>query len=163
MDNQASLPLFDDCPINDSLAITPNDADNLLEDYAATGLSTHDHPVALLHREKSLNYITTADKLQGKAHKSVVKVLGCVTGRQAPGTAAGVTFLTLEDHTGNMNVVVWVSTARAQQPTFLKAKLLQVNGVIERSKEGVIHIIAGKLIDRTPWLASLSLTSRDFH
>ena len=93
----------------------------------------------------------------------MVKVLGCVTGRQAPGTAAGVTFLTLEDHTGNMNVVVWVSTARAQQPTFLKAKLLQVNGVIERSKEGVIHIIAGKLIDRTPWLASLSLTSRDFH
>ena len=163
MDNQATLPLFDDCPNNDSLAITPNDADNLLEDYAATGLSTHDHPVALLHREKSLNYITTADKLHGKTHKSVVKVLGCVTGRQAPGTAAGVTFLTLEDHTGNMNVVVWVSTARAQQPTFLKAKLLQVNGVIERSKEGVIHIIAGKLIDRTPWLASLSLTSRDFH
>jgi error-prone DNA polymerase len=90
-------------------------------------------------------------------------VLGCVTGRQAPGTAAGVTFITLEDHTGNMNVVVWVATARAQQTTFLKSTLLQVNGIVERSKEGVIHIIAGKLIDRTQWLKSLHLASRDFH
>ena len=90
-------------------------------------------------------------------------MLGCVTGRQAPGTAAGVTFLTLEDDTGNINVVVWQSTARAQQLPFLKAKLLQVSGILERSKEGVIHIIAGKLIDRTPWLDALNVPSRDFH
>ena len=62
-----------------------------------------------------------------------------------------------------MNVVVWQATARAQQKVFLKAKLLQVNGIVEHSKEGVVHVIAGKLIDRTPWLESIIIPSRDFH
>jgi error-prone DNA polymerase len=163
MDQQASLPLFDNQPLENSLNRAPNEAENLLEDYAATGLCTNNHPIALLSKKKDLSFITPANQLISKAHKSVVKVLGCVTGRQAPGTAAGVTFITLEDHTGNMNVVVWVATARAQQTTFLKSTLLQVNGIVERSKEGVIHIIAGKLIDRTQWLKSLHLASRDFH
>lgn len=163
MDQQASLPLFDSQPVEDSLNKVPTEADDLLEDYASTGLCANNHPIALLSKQRSLSYITPASELGNKAHKSVVKVLGCVTGRQAPGTAAGVTFLTLEDHTGNMNIVVWVATARAQQTTFLKSTLLQVNGIIERSKEGVIHIIAGKLIDRSEWLTSLNLASRDFH
>ena len=139
------------------------EAENLLEDYASTGLSVNNHPISLLKKQRKLKDISWSNSLKDKTNKSVVKVLGAVTGRQAPGTAAGVTFLTLEDDIGNMNVVVWQATARAQQQTFLKAKLLQVNGIIERSKEGVIHIIAGKLIDRTPWLEKLSLSSRDFH
>jgi len=163
MDNQSSLPLFNGLNNKDTFVATPSVAENLLEDYSSIGLSVNDHPAALLHRENELNFITCAIDLSTKPHKSVVKVLGCVTGRQAPGSAAGVTFLTLEDHTGNINVVVWQATSRAQQQIFLKSTLMQVNGIIERSDEGVVHIIAGKLIDRTPWLKRLSLTSRDFH
>lgn len=165
MDTQGSLPLFEEHEDlhNDGLSKQPSDAENLLEDYASTGLSVKNHPIALLKKKHKLNNISWSNTLKGKKNKSVVKVLGAVTGRQAPGTAAGVTFLTLEDDSGNMNVVVWQATARAQQQTFLKAKLLQVNGIIECSKEGVIHIIAGKLIDRTPWLEDITLPSRDFH
>ncbi|WP_334014740.1 error-prone DNA polymerase [Alteromonas sp. S167] len=165
MDTQGSLPLFEEHADlhNDGLSKQPSDADNLLEDYASTGLSVKNHPITLLKKKHKLNNISWSNTLKGKKNKSVVKVLGAVTGRQAPGTAAGVTFLTLEDDSGNMNVVVWQATARAQQQTFLKAKLLQVNGIIECSKEGVIHIIAGKLIDRTPWLEDITLPSRDFH
>ena len=165
MDTQRSLPLFEDHEDfhNDGLSKQPSDAENLLEDYASTGLSVKNHPIALLKKKHKLNNISWSNTLKGKKNKSVVKVLGAVTGRQAPGTAAGVTFLTLEDDSGNMNVVVWQATARAQQQTFLKAKLLQVNGIIECSKEGVIHIISGKLIDRTSWLEDITLPSRDFH
>ena len=165
MDTQGSLPLFEEYEDlhNNGLSKQPSDAENLLEDYASTGLSVKNHPIALLKKKHKLNNISWSHTLKGKKNKSVVKVLGAVTGRQAPGTAAGVTFLTLEDDSGNMNVVVWQATARAQQQTFLKAKLLQVNGIIECSKEGVIHIIAGKLIDRTPWLEDITLPSRDFH
>ncbi|APD92538.1 error-prone DNA polymerase [Alteromonas mediterranea] len=168
MDTQTRLPLFDTVEENTKqgyspLKNKPSDAQNLLEDYASTSLSVNNHPISLLKRQHKLNDISWSNTLINKKNKSVVKVLGAVTGRQAPGTAAGVTFLTLEDDIGNINVVVWQATARAQQKTFLKAKLLQVNGIIERSKEGVIHIIAGKLIDRTPWLESISLNSRDFH
>ena len=168
MDTQTRLPLFDTDDFYADKNVTPlgaspTEAENLLEDYASTGLSVNNHPISLLKKQHKLKDISWSNSLKDKTNKSVVKVLGAVTGRQAPGTAAGVTFLTLEDDIGNMNVVVWQATARAQQQTFLKAKLLQVNGIIERSKEGVIHIIAGKLIDRTPWLEKLSLSSRDFH
>ena len=90
-------------------------------------------------------------------------MIGCVTGRQAPGTASGVTFITLEDETGNMNVVVWQATARQQQSAYLSATILQIDGILERSPEGVTHIIAGKLTDRSDWLSSLRIASRDFH
>lgn len=163
MDKQANLPLFEHTNNEDTFNTAPSVAETLIEDYASIGLSVNDHPVALLHRERELGFITPAKALLQKPHKSIVKILGCVTGRQAPGSAAGVTFLTLEDHTGNINVVVWQATSRAQHKTFLKAKLMQVDGIIERSKEGVIHIIAGKLIDRTPWLEDISMPSRDFH
>jgi error-prone DNA polymerase len=188
MDSQASLPIFEDVNSNHNadnrsvkdgeplhsqpsqpslpsqpLCNAPSAAQNLLEDYAATGLSVDNHPISLLKQHKNLNKISWAHTLSHKPNRSVVSILGAVTGRQAPGTASGVTFLTLEDDTGNVNVVVWQATARAQQKVFLKAKLLQVNGIVEHSKEGVVHVIAGKLIDRTPWLESIIIPSRDFH
>ncbi len=89
-------------------------------------------------------------------------MVGVVTGRQSPGSAAGVTFLTLEDDTGNINVVVWSATARAQKQPFLSAKVLMVKGVLEVEGE-VTHIIAGQLIDLTPELQGLQTHSRDFH
>ncbi len=97
-----------------------------------------------------------------KPHQSLVTVVGVVTGKQAPGTAAGVTFFTLEDDTGNINVVVWQATARAQKQAYLTAKVLMVKGILEREGE-VTHIIAGRLIDMTEKLQGLQSKSRDFH
>ena len=85
-----------------------------------------------------------------------------MTGKQSPGTASGVTFITLEDHTGNINVVVWRNTAQAQKQPYLKASILQVNGILERSKDGVVHVIAGKLLDRTDWCGTINVKSREF-
>ncbi len=97
-----------------------------------------------------------------KPHKSLVTVVGTVTGKQSPGTAAGVTFFTLEDDTGNINVVVWQATARAQKKQYLTAKILKVKGILEREGQ-VIHVIAGRLIDMTEQLSDLKIQSREFH
>ena len=162
MDKQTELPLFD---ASDSHALVhgPSDTQNLLEDYHSTSLSVEHHPIKLIARSRTLQNITFASQLNQHRPQSVVHLLGCVTCRQAPGTATGVTFLTLEDHTGNTNVVIWQSTARHQQQPYLKATILQVDGILERSPEGVIHVIAGKLTDRSDWLETLNVPSRDFH
>ncbi|WP_189405817.1 error-prone DNA polymerase [Alteromonas halophila] len=163
MDNQTSLPLFSHIEEHDTTLAAPSVYQEMIEDYVSTSLSVDRHPVSLLKDAGKLDGITLSSDLAACSNKSLVKVIGCVTGRQAPGTASGVTFITLEDHTGNTNVVVWQATARAQQKAYLRASLLQVNGIIEKSPEGVIHVIAGKLIDKSHLVAELAVPSRDFH
>lgn len=91
-----------------------------------------------------------------------VRVAGLVTGRQRPGTAKGVLFLTLEDETGNINVVVWKSTQETFRASLLASKLLIIKGTVE-TDNNVIHVIAGHLQDASEWLAEFSIKSRDFH
>lgn len=91
-----------------------------------------------------------------------MSVAGLVVGRQRPGTASGVTFVTLEDETGNINVIVWSATAKAQRQAYLVSKILKVTGVFE-TQSGVCHIIAGRLEDISDQLGPLNLSSRDFH
>ncbi|MBU3023872.1 error-prone DNA polymerase [Aestuariibacter sp. A3R04] len=163
MDQQASLPLFSNQQSALPLEVAPNDAQDTVEDYASLSLSLKNHPIALVLQERTIKGLTLANQLHNKPHGSVVHVVGCVTCRQAPGTASGATFFTLEDHTGNMNIVVWQSTARHQQKAYLKAQILQVDGILERSTEGVVHVIAGKLTDRSCWFSSLTVSARNFH
>jgi error-prone DNA polymerase len=89
-------------------------------------------------------------------------VAGLVVGRQRPGTASGVTFITLEDETGNVNLVVWSDTARAQRQAYLSARILKVSGVVEFSS-GVLHLLAGRLEDISGSMHALVVNSRDFH
>ncbi|WP_250658612.1 error-prone DNA polymerase [Alkalimarinus coralli] len=140
----------------------PNAFENLLEDYSAVGLTLETHPISLLDKSGKAGTFTRASQLRTLPHQSFVEVIGVVTGRQSPGTASGVTFVTLEDDTGNINVVVWAGTARAQKQPFLTAKILKVKGILEREGE-VVHVIAGKLIDITDHLGGLRSSSRDFH
>lgn len=142
--------------------LAPSKLDNLLEDYAALGLSLTQHPISLLAENGLLDGCYQAQQLKTLPNNSLVNVAGLVVGRQSPGTAAGVTFVTLEDPTGNANVVVWAGTARAQKQAFLSAKILKVKGILERQGE-VVHLIAGQLTDLTPALGELRLKSRDFH
>lgn len=163
MDTHQRLPLFEESPQAQHIEYTPTEAESLLEDYASMSLSIDKHPIALLQKRGYFQNVKLAKDLKKTRANSVVSIVGCVTGRQAPGTASGVTFVTLEDHTGNINVVVWQATSRHQKTPFLNAKVLQVDGIIERSEEGVVHVIAGKLTDHTELLGQLTLNARNFH
>ncbi len=163
MESESELPLLKEQEQVFSFNTKPSDIENMLEDYAATSLSLDKHPIQLLREAGLLSRYTPANRLFEKAHKSVVSVVGVVIGRQAPGTAAGVTFMTLEDDTGNSNVVVWIATARAQKQAFLKSKIVKVSGILERGDGDVTHIIAGKIVDLSHLLEELNTTSRDFH
>ena len=163
MDSVTELPLFAGSTTGDtSITYQPSDTENLLEDYASTGLTLGKHPIQLLDEAARLPKFLKASMLAQKQHKSLVTVIGVVTGKQAPGTASGVTFVTLEDDTGNINVVVWSGTARAQKQAYLTAKILKVEGILER-EGSVAHVIAGRLTDLTNELSELHSYSRDFH
>ncbi len=100
--------------------------------------------------------------LQQTANNRFVRVAGLVTGRQRPGTASGVIFLTLEDETGNINVIVWKNLQERCRQPLLTGKLLIVKGIME-SKNEVIHVIAGDILDQGELLTDLTMKSRDFH
>ncbi|MEZ9655305.1 error-prone DNA polymerase [Vibrio splendidus] len=163
MDSASDLPLFSQ--VHDDIEHSwhqPSEMQNLLEDFSSVGISLNKHPITLLEEANRLGRFTHMKDLAQQRHKSMVTVVGLVTGKQSPGTAAGVTFVTLEDDTGNINVVVWGATARAQQQAYLTAKALKVQGILEKEGE-VVHVIAGKLIDITKEIVGLNTKSRDFH
>ncbi|MGD8172229.1 error-prone DNA polymerase [Vibrio sp. TRT 21S02] len=163
MDSVSDLPLFQGVEEESTTHLyQPSPVQTLVEDYAATGLSLNAHPITLLEQARRLPKFTRMKELLAKPHKSLVTVAGVVTGKQSPGTAAGVTFFTLEDDSGNINVVVWGATARAQKQAYLTAKILVVKGILEREGE-VTHVIAGRLMDVTDHLTGLKTKSRDFH
>ncbi|MCC4816890.1 error-prone DNA polymerase [Vibrio lentus] len=163
MDSASDLPLFRQAYDKvEHVLHKPNEMQDLLEDFTSVGVSLNKHPITLLEEANRLGRFTHMKDLKQQRHKSMVTVVGLVTGKQSPGTAAGVTFVTLEDNTGNINVVVWGATARAQQQAYLTAKALKVQGVLEKEGE-VVHVIAGKLIDITDEIVGLNTKSRDFH
>jgi len=135
---------------------------DLVADYASIGLSLGRHPLALLRDRLQRERIVTSEELSGLPHGRLVRAAGLVLNRQRPGTASGVTFLTLEDETGHVNVVVWRDLAERQRRALLGARLLAVYGTLERHGE-VAHLIAGHLRDLTPLLGNLVTHSRDFH
>jgi len=168
MDSASDLPLFsqvyDDVGDgHDEHALhKPNEMQDLLEDFTSVGISLNKHPITLLEEAGRLGRFTHMKDLIQQRHKSMVTVVGLVTGKQAPGTAAGVTFVTLEDNTGNINVVVWGATARAQQQAYLTAKALKVQGILEKEGE-VVHVIAVISMSLPDDIIGLNTKSRDFH
>ena len=140
----------------------PAEGESIFEDYAALGLSLGRHPVALLRPLLEKRRMRTAADLLVARHGQVVHAAGLVTCRQRPGTASGVIFVTLEDETGQVNVVVWRDVSARQRRVLLGAQLLAVHGVLERDGD-VAHLIAGRLEDLSPLLGGLTAASRDFH
>jgi error-prone DNA polymerase len=104
----------------------------------------------------------TAEQLKHTKHGTRVRATGIVTSRQKPGTKTGVVFLTLEDETGLINVVVWNHIVKRQRREVVNASLLCVEGVLER-KDEVTHLVAKKLFDISAKLGKLATSSRDFH
>jgi len=140
----------------------PSQDQDTLEDYHSTGLTLGVHPMALLRNHPHIKGCKTHKELHQLNHKRFVRIAGIVTGRQRPGSAAGVIFITLEDETGNSNIIVWKDLVTRRRAEIIQAKLLKVKGVMER-EGSVIHVIAGDVEDLTPLLGSLDTQSRDFH
>ena len=139
--------------------------EEVIADYAHTGLSLKRHPVAIVRPALDRLRIVTAAAIQDVARSPagrVVSVAGLVLVRQRPGTASGVVFITLEDETGVANLIVWSDVYERYRQAARHATLLQVNGVVQREGQ-VVHVLAARLIDRTPLLDGLTQPSRDFH
>jgi error-prone DNA polymerase len=140
----------------------PREGDEIVADYASLGLTLGRHPLALLRGQLDKLRMLAANKLQQLPHGSPARTAGLVTCRQRPDTASGVVFVTLEDETGCMNIVVWRSLVESQRHELLGARLMGVHGVIERDGE-VVHLVARRLVDYSALLGPLTAPSRDFH
>ncbi|HEY3049937.1 MAG TPA: error-prone DNA polymerase [Polaromonas sp.] len=153
-----------------ALPDTP-EGENILFDYQATGLTLRRHPVALLRPRLARRGLLSAGELNALPDGEDVAACGIVTVRQQPQTANGTVFVTLEDETGPVNVIVWKSLREAQRAEVLHARLLAVYGTWQRSEESgtekgygaVRNLVAHRLEDLTPLLGRLGTSSRDFH
>jgi error-prone DNA polymerase len=140
---------------------TPTEGERIVADYASVGLTLGRHPLALLRDSLQSKRLLSARELGGLAHGKPVRTAGIVLMRQRPGTASGVTFLTLEDETGQVNVIVWERVGEECRRALLESRLLAVHGELQR-QEGVMHVVARRLIDLSPLLGELLTRSRDF-
>jgi error-prone DNA polymerase len=146
-----------------------SEGEDIVFDYAATGLSLRRHPLALLRPQLARMKLLTATELRPLPHNASARACGIVTVRQRPPTAKGTMFVTLEDETGTVNVIVWNHVVEAQREALLKSRLLAVEGVWQRDVESggqVRHLLAQRFKDLTPLLGRLAqqgTASRDFH
>ena len=139
----------------------PAVSEAVLADYASTGLTLRSHPLALLRATPPFDRCLRQQDLEDLSDGRFVRVAGLVTCRQRPGTASGVLFLTLEDESGNNNVVVWPAIQERCRRALMKGTLLMVKGTLQK-REGVTHIVAGVLEDHSDALGRLDLKPRSF-
>lgn len=139
-----------------------SEGEDIAADYNHLGLSLRRHPVALLREKLSEHRIRTAGELGSLADGVYAATAGIVITKQRPGSAKGVTFVTLEDETGHVNVIVWRKLAERQRKILLGARLMAVRGRVQREGE-VLHLVAQQLDDYTHLLGVLMTRSRDFH
>jgi error-prone DNA polymerase len=162
---EKQLPLFAGTQAEEErrIAIPPPSAfENTHADYATVGLTLDAHPVSLIRRQLRERRYRRSSELAALDHGRPARFAGLVLLRQRPQTASGVTFMTLEDEVGMINVVVWAQLAERQRRVFLESRLMGIEGRLE-CEQGVRHLIARKLEDLTPLLSGLSTVSRDFH
>ncbi len=161
---EAQLPLFDRVsPAEQPVTLpAPSVGEDLVADYAHTGLTLGPHPLQLLRARLQAGRYVDSRSLRTRPHQSWVRAAGLVTQRQRPQTASGVTFITMEDEHGFVNVVIWSHVAERQRRAYLEARLLGVEGQWE-AVDGVSHLIAHRLTDMSGLLGALDSRSRDFH
>jgi error-prone DNA polymerase len=143
----------------------PSEGEETTADYRSLGLSLKRHPLALLRPRLAELRVETAARLRSFPHGRLARASGLVTHRQRPETAKGTVFVTIEDETGAVNVIVWGRVAEAQRKPLLSATLLTVYGQWQRQGEGdeaVHHLVAARLVDHTAMLNGLVSRSRDF-
>jgi error-prone DNA polymerase len=163
--------LLQGAPVNEDALELPAapEGEEIVFDYASLGLTLRRHPLALLRPRLARMKILSAGQLHDLPSGRKVAACGIVTMRQQPQTANGTIFVTLEDETGPVNVIVWKSIREEQRDALLKSRLLAVYGKWQRDVESggqVRHLIAERMEDLTPLLGRLGQQpskSRDFH
>lgn len=137
--------------------------EELLSDYRhARGVSLSHHPMQLLRHLVPFNRCISADQLLTRRNNSMIEIAGVVTGRQRPGTASGVIFMTLEDETGNINVVLWKGIQERFRQQILTGRILYIKGTLEH-QHGVANVVAGYIEQLDHTLPELKTASRNFH
>lgn len=156
-------PDLGEMPVHEATPLlgAPTEWEDIVADYAVTGFTLRRHPLALLRGQLNQKHVLQAIELLDLSNGATVHVAGLVTHRQRPGSAKGVTFMTLEDDTGHVNVIIWPALAGRQRNALMNAQLMGVKGVIQRDGD-VVHLIASCLIRYDHLLGALPHRSRDF-
>lgn len=155
--------LFREAPIDEDILELPEapEGEEIVWDYASTGLTLRRHPMALLRqRVAEKGYLSSSDLLTVEDGE-MVRVCGIVTLRQQPETAKGTVFVSLEDEHGSIQVIVWKSLRERQRRELLESRLMGVYGYWQVAND-VSNLIADTLFDLTPFLGKLGSQSRDF-
>ena len=139
----------------------PTEGEDIVADYRALGFTLARHPLALLRERLGNDGWQTAAEVAGLPDGAPVRTGGIVVTRQRPGSAGGVIFVTLEDETGYVNLVVWSRIADRHRKAMLGARLLGVHGRLQRAGE-VRHVVVDGLEDCSALLGSLVAKARSF-
>jgi error-prone DNA polymerase len=134
--------------------------ERLIADYHGTGLTTGPHPMAYRRREMQRLGIRSAAELRQLPHGRPATVGGCVITRQRPGTAKGLIFLTLEDETGNSNVIITPDFYEQNRATVLYERFVQVSGTVQ-NQDGIVHLKAQAI--QPLQVSGAEVRSHDFH
>jgi error-prone DNA polymerase len=137
------------------------EGEEVVWDYRTLGLTLRSHPLQLLRSRLDERRFVTAQQLSRMRDGRELDYCGIVTLRQQPETAKGVMFVSLEDETGNVQVIVWPSVKEAQRKELLGSRLLAVRGRWQRQGDAC-SLIAQRVEDLTGWLGELETSSRDF-
>jgi len=161
---EGSLPILPEMRIAEGIPLlrAPREGEDIVADYAYTGLTLRRHPVAVLRDQLGARGFVDGAQLRAMTNGSSVRTAGLVITRQRPGSAAGVTFVTLEDEHGSINLIVWRDVAERQRQVLIGSRLMGVAGKLQKEGE-VMHVIAHRLVDLGRWLGRLRSDSRDFH
>jgi error-prone DNA polymerase len=140
----------------------PREGQDIVADYGSLGLTLRRHPLALLRDRLQRRGVVPTRELWEQPNGKWVKTAGLVITRQRPGSAGGVTFVTMEDETGYVNLIVWNRVAVEQRAALLESRLLEVHGQLQREGD-VQHVIAQRLTNLSSLLGDLMVASRNFH
>jgi error-prone DNA polymerase len=140
----------------------PREGQDIVADYGSTGLTLRRHPLALLRDKLARRGVLPTQELWDQPDGNLVVTAGLVISRQRPGSAGGVIFVTMEDETGYVNLIVWNNVAVAQRAALLESRLLEVHGKLQREGD-VQHVIARRLTNLSAMLGDLTVTARNFH
>jgi len=136
--------------------------EEVMADYRAAGLTLRQHPISFLRPTLDTLHVTPSDQLPALDPDVMLSVAGIVMLRQRPGTAKGVTFVTLEDETGTVNLIVHQATWERYRKVARTAVAMIAHGRLQKEKE-IIHVLVTGLEDLTERLGELAVKSRDFH
>lgn len=159
--DDAPLPLFQaararelgvEAPAN--LPLMPL-KEHIATDYQTTRLSLKGHPMQILRPVFRSEGVLSAAEVQAQKHGRLVRAAGVVLVRQRPGTGNAI-FVTMEDETGVVNALLWARLFETFRREVMAARLMEVEGTVEKSVEGVLHVMVRRVFDRSAELARLS-------